>query len=175
MSDTDQGADTIISDEELELELEPTTENVAELKEKLKKANEAKQQLFARAKKAEGFEKQDDGTWIKKAKTETPKPEPIKSNEKASDQEDERLELRLDGYSKDEVSFIMNNGGRKALEDKTSYVSIALNTKREQQKAEEAASKTPDVSSLSEVERKYTEEQLKNMSSKELAKILPRT
>lgn len=85
---------------------------------------------------------------------------------------DEVIDLRLDGYSKEEVEFIIKNGGRKALEDTNSFVSIALNTKREQAKAESAA-QIPDSSQLSEVERKFTPEQLKNMSAKELETLLP--
>lgn len=87
---------------------------------------------------------------------------------------DEALELRLDGYSKDEVKFIQSNGGRAVLEDPTSFVSIALNTKREQKRAEDAAGKVVDTSSLSEVERKYTPEQLENMPLDELYKVLPK-
>lgn len=87
---------------------------------------------------------------------------------------DEVVDLRLDGYSKQEVDFILRNGGRKELEDKNSYVAIALNTKREQDRAEKEASKVTDTSGMSEVERKYTTEQMKNMTAAELEKILPR-
>ena len=86
---------------------------------------------------------------------------------------DEVVDLRLDGYSKEDVKFIMNNGGRKSLEDKNSYVAIAINTRKEQAKAEAEANKVVDTSGQSEIERKYTTEQLKNMSAAELKKILP--
>jgi hypothetical protein len=86
---------------------------------------------------------------------------------------DEVIDLRLDGYSKEEVEFIIKNGGRRALEDKQSYVAIALNTKREQARAEALASQTPDSSQLTEAERKFTPDQLAKMSAKELEDILP--
>lgn len=87
---------------------------------------------------------------------------------------DEVVDLRLEGYSKDDVKFIMQNGGRKSLEDKNSYVAIALKARKEQAEAEAAANKVNDTSGMSEVERKYTPEQLKNMSLEELKKIVPR-
>ncbi len=88
--------------------------------------------------------------------------------------EDEVLDLRLDGYTKPQVEFIMKNGGKKSLEDKNSLTAIAIRQQKEQEKAEHAASQTVDTSSISEVERKFTKEQLKNMSAKELEAILPR-
>lgn len=54
MSEKDPQADSIISDEELELEHEQDdTEDVDALKEQLEKAREAQRQILARAKKAE--------------------------------------------------------------------------------------------------------------------------
>jgi hypothetical protein len=86
---------------------------------------------------------------------------------------DEVVDLRLDGYSKQEVEFIMKNGGRKTLEDKNSYVSIAINARKEQARAEAEASKAVDTTGKSDFERKYTPEMLQNMSKEELKKILP--
>ncbi len=131
--------------------------------ERADRLDEQNKKLFERAKKAEAD-----------LKALKPQAQVIKSNP-SPDTEDERLELRLDGYSKEEVGFIMNNGGRKSIEDKTSYVSIALNAKREQARAENAASQTADTSTMSEVERKFTPEQLKNMKASDLEKILPKT
>lgn len=105
-----------------------------------------------------------------KAKQEQPTPPP----KEAYSINDEVVDLRLDGYSKTEVEFILRNGGRKELDDKNSFVAIALNTKREQERAEKEASKVTDTSGMTEVERKYTTEQLKNMTAAELEKILPR-
>jgi hypothetical protein len=102
---------------------------------------------------------------------------PLQTNreERSPILDDEAVDLRLDGYSKDEVSFILRNGGRKALEEKDSYVATAISAKREQQKAEEESSKAKDTSQMVGTTKKYTPEQLAKMSSKELAKILPHT
>lgn len=87
--------------------------------------------------------------------------------------EDEVADLILDGYSKDETKFILANGGRKALENKDSYVAIAINTKREQKRTEEAVSQTSSKSALSLGGKTYTEEQLRNMTPEEMEKVLP--
>jgi hypothetical protein len=143
-------------EQELDLELElDGTEDVETLKGQLAKKDEIIRQQNARLKQAKE------------------KPQQTQIITKPSEIEDERLELRLQGYSKDDVNFIMNNGGAKVLEDNTSLVAIALNTKKEQKRAEEAASQTEQSSTLSEIERKYTEEQMRNMSVEELGKLLP--
>lgn len=159
-----ENLDSLILDEDINLEENNTSEDVGKLKEQNKK-------LFERAKKAEGFEKQPDGSWVKKEKPQPKPQENITRNEYTLN--DEVVDLRLDGYSKQEVDFIMKNGGRKVLEDKNSYVSIAINARKEQAKAEAEASKGVDTSGQSEFERKYTPEMLKNMTKEELAKILP--
>lgn len=157
-----ENQDSTNTDEILDLEEQPEqpTEDVVKLKETNKR-------LYERAKKAEAEAK------AYKARIPQENITPKGDNPKTYGIEDEVLDLRLDGFKKDEVEFIMKNGGRKALEDQTSFVSIALNTKREQRKAEEAASKTNDNVGLTEVERKYTPEQLKSMSAEELEEILP--
>ena len=148
---------------ELEINLDASDESVEVLKEKLAKAEEAKRQLTARAKAAED-------TVRKHKVSETPAPTPTPDN-KAKFDLDEVTDLRLDGYSKDEVKFIMQNGGRKALED-NSFVKVAIEQIRTQKKAEQAI---PDMDSgKSDIERKYTQEQLSKMSAEELYKILPK-
>lgn len=166
-------------DEELDLteELElDGTEDVDTLREKLEeerkarlKEVEARKQLTARAKKAE-----DEA---KKAKTTTTETTQTTTNRerKTDEQLDEYQELRLDGYNKQDAQFIINNGGRKILEDKNSYVAIALKAKKEQRDAEIAASQARDSSGQGGEgnQRKYTDEQLKGMSTEQLRKILP--
>jgi len=169
MSEQDSGAVPTITDQ---AELETLREGIDDpivLKDQLRKEADARRQLTARAKKAEEE--------LKALKTQAIKAEPVTSSSPDSKPyqiNDEVVDLRLDGYSKAEVEWIMQNGGRKALEDKTSYTAIAINAKREQQRAEEAASQTTNTAGLSELERKYTTEQLANMSVKELEAILPR-
>jgi hypothetical protein len=57
---------------------EEETEDATALKEKLKELSDKNRQLFERAKKAEGFEKNPEGRWIKPEKPEPePKSQPI--------------------------------------------------------------------------------------------------
>lgn len=134
------------------------------IEEKYARLEEQNKKLFERAKKAE--------TLAKELKTQKPEQ---KITNKPIDLDEEKFELRLQGYSKEDVNFILNNGGSEALKDKNSLVSLALSEKRKQAEAENAAQQTTNTSGMSEVERKYTPEQLKNMSAKDLEKILPST
>lgn len=113
--------------------------------------------------------------WKKKA-TSTPAPQPQASTRieapAPTGLNEEYIKLRLDGRSEEEVEFIMANGGRKALENP--WVSAAINARREQAEAEAEASKLPDTSGMTDVERKFTPEQLNEMSVEELKKILPK-
>lgn len=153
-------------EQELEINLDAPEESVEALKEKLAKEQEARRQLTARAKAAEEALKKQK---VSETPAPTPKPD-VKGN--SGYDLDEVTDLRLDGYSKDEVKFIMQNGGRKALEENT-FVKVAIEKIREQKKAEQAI---PDMeSNKSEVERKYTQEQLSKMSAEELYKILPKS
>jgi hypothetical protein len=144
---------------ELEISLDDLEDTEA-LKAELAKEREAKRQILARAKAAEEA--------VKKSR-ETSKPKEPQTPVD-NDYRDEVYDLRLDGYSREEAQFIMKNGGRKALEE-NNYVKVAIETLREQKKAEEAI---PDIDSgKSDIERKYTPEQLEKMPMEELVKILP--
>lgn len=171
MSAQDTGSEAIISvDDELET-LREGVDDPMVLKEQLRKEADARRQLTARAKTAEQ-EKKDLLTKLAQYESKEVTSQPAES--KPFEINDEVVDLRLDGYSKEEVSWIMSNGGRKSLDDQTSYTAIAIAAKREQQKAEQAASQTTETAGLSEVERKYTQAQLSQMSAKELEAILPR-
>ncbi len=162
---------TISVDNELDT-LREGIDDPTVLREQLRKEADARRQLTARARKSEE-EARNLKTQLAELESKeiTTNPSP---DSKPYEINDEVVDLRLDGYSKDEVTWIMANGGRKSLEDSTSYTAIAINAKREQAKAEQAASQTTDTAGLSEIERKYTKEQLDNMSVKELEAILPR-
>lgn len=165
MDEKSQAAEAIISDEELELDLTPDgSETEDELKEKLANAEKAKKQILARARKAEAEAK---------ALKEAAKPEP-QAEAKTSDDDKlwEIAEMIQEGYTRADAEFIQKNGGRQALNDPNSYVSVAVTNIREQRRAELAASQT-DTSGGSAIERKYTQEQLQNMSADELEKLLP--
>lgn len=140
MSDKDQEIESTIS---IENELDQLREGVDDpmvLKEQLRKEAEARRQLTARAKKGEADAKAEREARIKLEEALSEKEKITNNNSPVT--EDERLELRLDGYSKDEVNYIMQNGGKKVLEDPNSYTAIAIKTRREQLKAELAASQT---------------------------------
>jgi len=168
MSDTDnQVAETTISDEELELDLTPDgTESEDELKEKLEKAETAKKQILARAKKAEAEAKALREAAVPKP-AETP---PVPAND---DKLWEVAEMIQRGYTRADAEFIQRNGGAEALKDPNSYASIALKNITEQRRAEAEASKTADTTGMTAVERKYSPEKLASMTAEELEKVLP--
>lgn len=165
MDEDPQAAEATISDEELELDLTPDgSETEDELKTKLANAEKAKKQILARARKAEAEAK---------ALKEAAKPEP---EAEAKPTDDDKLweiaEMIQEGYTRKDAEFIQKNGGRDALKDPASYVAVAMANIKEQRRAENAASMT-DTSGGSAIERKYTQEQLQNMTAEELEKLLP--
>lgn len=163
MADEADGAATTTAEEEIET-LPEGIDDPMILKAEIVKKDKAIRQIHARAIKAE--------TLLKERAPKNDEPI-IQSSSPTQSQLDERVDLRLDGYNKEETEWIMQNGGRKSIEDTNSYVAIALNAKREQRQAEEAANGVSSTVGLSEIERKYTPEQLRNMSVKELEAILP--
>lgn len=87
--------------------------------------------------------------------------------EDVSDERLERLELRAEGYSPDEVQEIMDLGGTKVLANKV--VQNAIKSMRAEKKSKDSMM---DVSSKSPVYKKYTQQDLGKMTSKEMEKIL---
>ena len=79
----------------------------------------------------------------------------------------ERQDLRIEGYSNEEVDFILKNGGRPALSNE--FVKGAIETMRNKRKSVEA---TPESGGKSPVFRKYTERDLRNMPLDKLEEIL---
>jgi hypothetical protein len=152
----------VVPEPELEINLDDSA-STESLKAELAKKQDAIRQLTARAKAAEEAVRKSRETL---KPTEPPKP----VNDDRIAQLDEITDLRLDGYTREEVAFIMKNGGRKSLEE-NNFVKVAIEKIREQKKAEQAI---PDIDSgKSDIERKYTTEQLQKMPLKELEKILP--
>lgn len=147
-----------------ETETEETQEQDKDWKAEAMKYKSIARRYKAKAEKPEKpAEKQE--TEITNEKTEEPR---------IDDKLWEVAEYIQQGYTRADAEFIQKNGGKEALKDPNSYVSVALRTMSEQRKAEQLANQTQDTSQMSEVERKYTPEQLKNMSAKELEEILPR-
>jgi hypothetical protein len=103
--------------------------------------------------------------------TKETKPEETKLSTKPtySEEKFDRMELRVDGYSTDEVDEIMALGGPKVLKSK--LVQSAIKAMRDEKKSKDAE---VNVSAKSPVFKKYTQQDLSNMSAKELEKILPK-
>lgn len=139
--------------------------------EKLAALEEQNKKLFARAKTAEGFIQDSDGKWVKKEK-----PAPISEPQAVQKPSDilkaDEFKLYRQGYTESEIDLIMHNGGMKALADEKSPLTLGLKAAREQRLAEEASGKISDKSGLSEVERKYTVEQMRNMKPEDLANLI---
>ncbi len=87
----------------------------------------------------------------------------------------DEFKLYRAGYTESEIDLIMHNGGAKLLEDKKNPLVLGLEAARQQRGAEDAASRVTDSSGLSDIERKYTEADMRKMSAKELEKLLPHT
>lgn len=160
-SQNDTGLDTEQIDHSLDAEAK-----LAALEEQNKK-------LFARAKRAEGFTQLSDGSWVKKEKPQTIIKEESQKLNPLDILRDDAFKLYREGYEEEDIELILKNGGRKILEDKGNALTLGLQAKREQRLAEQAANQTNTSGGSSEVERKYTPEQLANMSRKELEAILP--
>jgi len=82
----------------------------------------------------------------------------------------ERLELKTEGYNDSEIEFIKQNGGRKSLENP--LVKEAIESMRAKARADSAVVDLD--SNKSDVEKQYTEGQLKNMPLEELEKLVPK-
>jgi hypothetical protein len=82
-----------------------------------------------------------------------------------------KLKLKVDHgiTDPDAIEFVMKNGGEKALDNP--YIKGTIDTMLQQKKAEAAV--ISDETGKSEIERKYSTNQLKGMSSEELEKLLP--
>lgn len=81
-----------------------------------------------------------------------------------------KMELKTEGYSDDEIAYIQMSGGRAALDN--AHVKAAIESMRAQKKAEAAAVDT--TAGKSDVEKQYTEQQLRDMPTAELEKVLPK-
>lgn len=97
-----------------------------------------------------------------KATQPTNQPNPSISEERL-----ERLELRQEGYSPEEVDEIMSLGGRKALNN--NLIKVGIEAKRKERKSLEA---TPTSGGQAPVFKKYTQAQLDAMSFDELDKLV---
>jgi len=155
-------------EQELEINLDETSgETSEEIMARLAKKEEAVRQLTARAKDEQAKRKAAEAELAKlKGQSQS---NPLAGETKVD--LDEVTDLRLDGYTRDEVAFIIKNGGRKSLDNP--FVKVAIENIREQRKAEQAI--PANDTGKSDIEKKYTQDQLRNMSAEELYKILPKS
>lgn len=83
----------------------------------------------------------------------------------------EKLNLRMDGYSDEEVTFIMRNGGVHAKQDE--YVKAGIESLRDKvKKATQSEDANPSISSKSPIFKKYSEDQIREMPLAELEKLV---
>ncbi len=139
--------------------------------ERASRLEEANKKLFQRAKEAEALAKE------LKAKVTEVKPTISENREvKASDiLKSPEFRLHREGYPEDLIEVIMANGGPSVLENKTSPITLGIQASMEQRKAEVAANMASNSSGVSDIERKFTEQDMRNMSKEDLAKLIPHT
>ena len=136
MAEENVNPDTSNEDlDELDVQLEDTdlepqeddSDEVKALKEKLKGSDGRNKNLFARAKKGEGFT-QEDGKWVKKPE-EKPEEKPEPKKEPAQNLNDEDIDKRLDErFEKRELDSLgVSDDFRKEIDSyaKLNGVSIA--------------------------------------------------
>jgi len=138
---------------------------------------ESKNRLYARLKTEQGFTQDADGKWIKPTVDKKPEISEVQSQptiQKASDiLKADEFKLYRAGYTEAEIDLIMHNGGAKILEDKANPLVLGLQAAKEQRGAEDAASRVSDSSGLSDIERKYTEQDMRNMKKEDLEALIP--
>lgn len=140
----------------------PATETA---EERISRLEETNRKLYERTKKAEAE--------VKANKEKPAISEPIVIPKASDILKQDEFKLYRQGYTEGEIDLIMHNGGMKILEDKKSPLVLGLMASKEQRSAEDAASRVSDSSGLSDIERKYSEQDLRNMSQKDLEKMLP--
>lgn len=152
--------------------IDDTTNAGETAEEKVLRLEDANRKLYARTKTAEGFVQDSEGKWTKR--TVEPKVSAESSVPKPSDfLKSDEFVLYREGYTPGEIDLIIHNGGAKILQDKTNPITLGLEAAKVQRSAEDAASRVTDSSSLSDVERKYSEQDMRNMSKEDLEKLIP--
>lgn len=172
---------TIINDEELDSQSQPEVEELLEniedeeVKEKLQ--NHLKTLEIQRMKAKEKAEKLQKE--LEAAKNPQPE-QKVETKPSTDDQWRKRMEFVVGkgrDLTADEVEEVISYAEGKGISYadalNTPFVKAALEKIREQRRAEEAAVETE--SSKSDIEKRFTEEQLKSMSAEELEKIIPKS
>ena len=150
-------------DENLGSEIEETTEEVTLTVDDYRKLEAEKEELEEKNKKLYAR--------LKKEQSSDKKPLVETQSTSIPQTEFARLKLKVDyGITDPEaLDFVLKNGGEEAL--KNPFIKQTIDNMITQKKAEQAA--VAEESGKSEVDKKYTTEQLKSLPSEELEKILP--
>jgi len=138
--------------------------------QRLSRLEETNRKLYERTKKAEAEAKEARA----KAAEVKPAISEAQAYQKPSDiLKADEFKLYRAGYTESEIDLIMHNGGAKLLDDKKNPLVLGLQAAKEQRNAEEAAGRATDSTGLSDIERKYTEADLRNMKKEDIAKLVP--
>ena len=172
MSEKDPQADSIISDEELDLELElDNTEDVEDLKLKLEEAREANRKINARAKIAEAKlkEKESQPTQTTEQKATQPISNPVLTAEDV-----EVRNLKAQGVSNDEIVYLKKLAavnGTSIIEAQSDELFSAFKSKKEEQeKSEKSKLGASRGSSSVKREKDYSTPGLSDEEHKEIWK-----
>jgi len=161
--------DEKLDSQESQSEVEELLDNVEDDDVREKLGNHIKTLNIQRRKKAEKL------TLLEKAKAEAEaeaeKPKESTSTEVVNnpDEKISKLELKIDGYSDDEIDFIQKNGGKDALTNP--LVVSAIEAQREKKKADDASIEGSPKSTIHE---KYSKDEIDRMPLDKLEQLLPR-
>ena len=147
-------------EEQIEEQLEETTEEQSE--EESDDIVLSKSEFKKLQRKAFAYDATKETKEVK-----TAKPSTEKTANSDLDLKIEKLELRAEGYSPDEIEAIQELGGAKAL--KNPVVQSAIKAMRAEKKSQDA--KEP-LNSKSPVYKKYTQQDLSKLTALEMEKIL---
>lgn len=113
-----ENADSLNGENDTEVETDVETEDVNALREKVNELSGKNRQLFERAKKAEGFEKNDEGRWVKTQKPEA-KPEPTAPQPQSNEPDYAKLAFL-------ETKGIAHPDDQKIVQDEASRLKLPL-------------------------------------------------
>lgn len=159
MENNDEQQEAVESQVDTETQSDVDLPDYDTLAERVKQLEKDNKTLYA--KKQHLKEKLEKVAGSLKNESENP---PVKQD--VSDDKYERLELKVEGYSDEEIDMIKDLGGKKAL--KNPIVKKAIEDYRSEQKL----AKATDIKSSggSSREKVYTESELRDMSPDELEK-----
>ena len=148
----------LIEDEDFKKSVQTLDAQKKHWREKAKKESEEKAELLRKLQEIEGKSNLNKKVEEKDISEDSNKIAKLES-------ELQKIRLATKNYSDEEIDFIVRSGGNPD----DVYVKAAIDKIRSEKKSVDAA---PDGSNKSPIHNKYTEEQIKKMSSSEMEKIL---